>query len=91
MDHPIVEYNVIEELVKDCGSHTLDSQEMTLVSALCSSFPHAKQENVEALITLIRTTSPSELCSVKVTKGDVVVPKNETVVVTCSAKVGLTE
>ena len=56
----------------------------------CSSFPNAKQENVEALITLIRTTIPSELCSVKVTKKDVVVPKT-TVVVTCSANVCLTE
>ena len=91
LDHPIVGYNVIEELVKESGSHTLDSQEETLVSALCSSFPNAKQENVEALITLIRTTTPSELCSLKVTKRDVVVPKNETVVETCSAKVGLTE
>ena len=82
LDHPIVGYNVIEELVKDFGSPTLDSQEETLVivSALCSSFPNAKQENVEALITLIRTTTPSELCSVKVTKRGVVVPKNETVV-----------
>ena len=91
LDHPIVGYNVIEELVKGSGSPTLDSQEETLVSALCSSFPNAKQENVEALITLIRTTTPSELCSVKVTKRDVVVPKNETVVVTCSANVGPTE
>ena len=91
LDHPIVGYNVIEELVKDSGSHTLDNHEETLVSALCSSFPNAKQENVEALITIIKTTTPSELRSVKVAKRDVVVSKNDTVVVTCSANVGLTE
>ena len=85
LDYPIIGYNVIEEIVKNPGSDTFDSHEETLVSTLGSSLPNAKQENVKALINLIRTTTPSELCSVKVTKRDVVVPKNETVVVTCSA------
>ena len=35
-----------------------------------------------------RTSSPSELCSVKVTKRSVVIPENETVVVTCSVNTG---
>ena len=85
LDHHIVGYNVIEEIVKNPDSHFRNSHEETLVSALNSSLPNAKQENVEALINLIRTTTSSELCSVKVTKRDVLVPKNETVVVTCSA------
>jgi len=52
------------------------------------SLPDAKQENVEPLINFIRTSSPNELCSVKVTKRNVVIPKNETVVVTCSVNTG---
>ena len=88
LDHPIVGYNVIEEIVKNPDSHFRNSHEETLVSALNSSLPNAKQENVEALINLIRTTTPSELCSVKVTKRDVLVPKNETMVVTCSVNTG---
>ena len=42
LDHPIVGYNVIEELVKDSGSHTLDRQEETLVSALLLEFSECK-------------------------------------------------
>ena len=53
-----------------------------------SSLLNAKQENVEALINFIRRTSTSEICSVKVTKRDMVVPKNETVVVLWPANTG---
>ena len=38
LDHPIVGYNAIEELVKDSDSHIIDRQEETLISALCSHF-----------------------------------------------------
>lgn len=91
LDHHIVRYNVIEEIVKNPGSHSTNSPEETLISALSSSFTNAKQENVEALINLIRTTTPSELSSVKIMKRDMLVPKNETMVVTCSPNTGLTE
>ena len=43
------------------------------------------------MIGLIRTNISSELCRVKVTKKDVVVPKNETMVVSCSSNTGPTE
>jgi len=91
MDHPIIGYNVIEEIVRNPVSEPPNNYEETLANALSSSLPNAKQENVKALIGLIRTNTPSELCSVKVTKRDVVVPKNETVAVTCSVNTGPTE
>ena len=91
MDHPIIGYNVIEEIVRNTVSEAPNNYEETLVNALSSSLPNVKQENVKALIGLIRTNTPSELCSVKVTKKGVVVPKNETVAVTCSVNTGPTE
>lgn len=79
LDHPIVGYNVIEEIVKNPVSDSPNNHAETLVNILTTSLPSAKQENVKALIGLIRTNISSELCRVKVTKKDVVVPKNETV------------
>ena len=58
---------------------------------MSTSLPNAKQENVKALIGLIRINISSELCRIKVTKKDVVVPKNETMVVSCSVSTGPTE
>ena len=91
MDHRIIGYNVIEEIMTNPVSESPNNYEKTLVNALNSSLPNAKQESVKALIGLIRTNTPSELCSVKVTKRDVVVPKNETVAVTCSVNTGPVE
>ena len=91
VDHPIVGYNVVEEIVKHPVSGSSNNHEQTLVNALSTSLPNAKQENVKALIGLIRTNISNELCRVKVTKKDVVVPKNETIIVSCSVSTGPTE
>jgi len=72
LDHPIVGYSVIEGIVKNSGSQSPSNHEEMLISVLSSIPPNAKQENVAALISFIRTTSSSELCSVKVTKRCVV-------------------
>ncbi|PFX15462.1 Retrovirus-related Pol polyprotein from transposon opus [Stylophora pistillata] len=89
MGHPIVGYNVIEEIVKNPVSDSPNTNhEETLVNALSTNLRNAKQENVKAFIGLIRTNISSDLCRVKVTKKDVAVPKNETVVVSCSVNTG---
>ena len=75
LDHPIVGYSVIEKIAKNSGSQSPSNHEEMLVNVLSSSLPNAKQENVAALISFISTTSPSELCSVKVTKRCAVVFK----------------
>ena len=91
LDYPIVGYNVIEEIVKTPVSDSPNNHEETLVNALSTSLPNAMQENVKSLIGLIRTNISSELCRVKATKKDVVIPKNETMVVSCSVSTGPTE
>ena len=77
--------------MKSAESQSPTNDEGTMVHAVSAFLPVAKQENVEASINFIRTSSPSELCSVKVTKRNVVIPKNETVVVTCSVNTGPVE
>ena len=91
LDHPIVGYNVIEEIVKNPVSDSPNNHEETLVNALSTSLPNAKQENVKTFIGLIGTNISSELCRVKVTKKDAVVPKNETMVLSYSVTTGPTE
>ena len=58
-DHPIVGYNVIEEIVKNSGSYSPSNHEEKLVNVLSLSLKNGKQEIVEALVNFIRTTSPS--------------------------------
>ena len=54
LDHP-VGYNVIEKIVKNPVSDSPNNREETLVNALRTSLPNAKQKNVKALIVLPTT------------------------------------
>ena len=77
----------IEEMVRSTESQSPSNDERTMVNAQSASCIEIKRENVEPFIFVIRTSSRSELCSVRVTKRNVI-PKNETVVVTCSVNTG---
>ena len=87
IEQPFVRY-VIEEMVRSTESQSASNNERTMVNDLSASVIKIKQENVEALINFFRTSSPNELCGVKVTKTNVIIPKNETVAVTCSVNIG---
>lgn len=91
LDYFIVGYNVIEEIVKNFVSDFLNNYEEILVNVLSISFLSVKQENVKVLIGFIRINILSELCRVKVIKKDVVVLKNEIMVVFCFVSIGLIE
>lgn len=91
MDHPIIGFNVIEEIVKTPSSHRLNEREDLLVNSLSSSLKDVKEDNITALINFIKTTTPSEFSSVKVTKKDVVIPKCGAATVTCRANTRPTE
>ena len=82
MDHPIIGFNVIEEIVKTPSSHRLNEREDLLVNSLSSSLKDVKEDNITALI---------EFSSVKVTKKDVVIPKCGAATVTCRANTRPTE
>ena len=83
LEHLIIGYNVIEEVIKDQNDST-SVLEHTITS-MKSSFPTVKQENITALVQFIQTTTDSDICSVKTTKRDVVIPSGETVKITCRA------
>ena len=62
LEHPIVAY-AIDEMVKSIESQSPNRDERTMVNILTSSLTEIKQENFDALINFIRTSSPGELCS----------------------------
>ena len=45
---------------------------------MTGSFPSVKEENILALVQFAQLTTSSELCSVKTTKHDVLIPSGET-------------
>ena len=85
---PIVGFNVIEEIIKqpiDCASAGVGE---SVVDALSSSLTGVEKEKVEALVNLIRTEFAQELCSIKSRKQDALIPKGQSVIVSCRAAIG---
>ena len=83
LEHPIIGYNVIEEVIKDQDDITSDTEHT--LAFMTSSFPTVKQENISALVQFIKSTTDSDICSVRTTKHDVVIPSGETVNIACRA------
>ncbi len=81
---PIIGFNVIELIIKEA---TLNSNE-TFVQSIKKSFDTCKGENVQALIDLISVNEPDYFCEVKCRKGDILIPKNQSVNVPCRANTG---
>ena len=85
---PIVGFNVIEEITKqpvDCASAGVGE---SVVDAQSSSVTGVEKEKVEALVNLIKTESAQELCSIKSRKQDTLLPKGQSVIVSCHAAIG---
>ena len=88
LDMPIVGFNVIEEITKqpvDCASAGVGE---SVVDALSSSLTCVENEKVEALVNLIKTESAQELCSIKSRKQEKLIPKGQSVIVSCRAAIG---
>ena len=83
LEHPIIGYNVIEGVIK----HQDDITSVTehTLAFMKSSFPTVKQENISALVQFVKSTTDSDICSVRTTKHDVVIPSGETVNIACRA------
>ena len=75
LDHPIVGYNVIEELTDQMAKEW-------------AAFPDIHFEKVQSLISFIQTPPQEQLCFVKTIKQDMVIPSKTTVSVKCRANTG---
>ena len=88
LDMPIVGFNVIEEITKYFKGDASAGVHGSLVNVLTSSLTGADQEKIEALAQLIKSEPVKELATVKSRKQDTVVPKGQSVVVSCRVAVG---
>ena len=81
MDLPLIGYNVIEEQLRSKNNDTN-------LSTLIECFPTTKPSNVEALVNFIQSTSGQDLCSVKTSKRNVVIPKGKCLKIPCRVNHG---
>ena len=84
IEQPIIGFNVIELMVRNTESKEDD----VLLGRMSRSFKMSKSGDMQALISLIRTTNSDELCLVKSTKKPHIVPAGETVHLPCRANTG---
>ena len=85
LDQPIIGYNVIEELVKYPIDGDIPRDQSNIISSMTASFPDIESKDIKALVEPIKSNEHSELCLVKTVKHDVLIPKGNTVSVTCRA------
>ena len=84
IEQPIIGFNVIELMVRN----TEGTEDDVLLGRMSRSFKMSKSGDMQALISLIRTTNSDELCPVKSTKTPHIVPAGETVHLPCRANTG---
>ncbi|KAL9967536.1 hypothetical protein ACROYT_G025783 [Oculina patagonica] len=88
LDMPIVGFNLIEEITKqpECGVPV--GADGSMVDVLSSSLTAVEQDKVETLVQLIKSEPAKELSTVKSRKQDTVIPRGQSVIVSCRAEVG---
>ncbi|KAL9983137.1 hypothetical protein ACROYT_G005269 [Oculina patagonica] len=84
IEQPIIGFNVIELMVKNTGANDGDK----LLGRMTESFRLSKGGDMQALISLIRTTNSDDFCVVKSTKKAHVLPAGQTVHLPCRANTG---
>jgi hypothetical protein len=55
LDHPIIGYNVIEELVKYPVDNCIPTESNNIISSMMASFPTVDSKNIKTLVELIKT------------------------------------
>ena len=84
-------FNVIEEMLNSNDMNDKDTAEL-LLSIMKASFMETKRQKFEALVNFIQSNvlNSSDLCSVKASKRDELIPRGQTKVVQCWANINAT-
>ena len=80
IDYPIDGYNVIVEVINN-GSDAIGG----LSDLMKDSFRSSKDEDVKQFVNFIQTQEPSEICSLKSSRKDILIPSGKSVKVSCRA------
>lgn len=82
LSHPIIGFNVIEQIVNSIEPKQPKTVNKTLEKTVKAAFPSLKRSKVQTFIQLVSAESPCEYI-VKTTKVHVNIPKQSTVQVSC--------
>ena len=88
LDFPIVGYNVIEEITRNCDQSVTADAKQPLVDVLSTSMTGVKRENVEALVNFVNTEKSDELSAVQTSKKDLLIPGGQVIHVACHINIG---
>ena len=85
IEQPIIGFNIIDLMVKNTDGE-VDGDK--LLGRMMKSFHQSRDNDIQALISIIRATNSDELCLVKSTKKAHIVPAGQTVRLPCRANNG---
>ena len=88
LEMPILDYNVIQELVKMDIQEGESPSGFGILTSLKAAFGDGGESPLEALINLIQTPDNDCLCSVRTPKRDTVIPRDQAVKVSCRVNTG---
>ncbi len=88
LEHSIIGYNVIEEVIREKGVTTYLEG---LVSLLLGSFKRTSRQDLGTLVNLVNASLEETPNIVKTGKGDITVRKGEAIRLPCRCNIGLVE
>ena len=87
LEMSILGYNVTEELVK-MSTQEESTSGFNISSAFKEGFADNGERKLEALINLIQAPTDDYLCTVRTSKRDIVIPRDQVVNMSCRANTG---
>ena len=87
MKIPIVGYNVIEEFLSDKEQ----TENLLRSDQLAKSFKQSDSKNINALVNFVQSSREPDLCAVKTSKKDVLIPKGQAARISCRVNTGPVE
>ena len=87
LDMPIVGLNVIEEITEHSDRGSSARVIGSLVDMLTSSLTGSERRKVEALVQFMTSEPATEVAPVKPREQDIVIPRGQSVIVSCRAAV----
>lgn len=83
LDFPIIGYNVIDEITKGYTNESDNHEDLTC--PLMSSLKGTSSSKISSLINFLQASNEPELCLLKTSKQNVVIPKTSSLLVSCRA------
>ena len=87
LKHPTIDYNVIEETMKD-RTQVQGESDAAVIDIMNAAFKALNVESVNALVDFVRRPAEEYLCVLRSGKNNITVPQGQTVMVPCGVDCG---